>query len=393
MPDKISASAGIPDEAFDKAGLSLSAFSDLVGLIYQGPLEPIPWQSALQKLRDCLDANTVTLILRAIGPNQSALMINAGPVPSVVTEEPGAGYHSSLDPFATLPPDQVVTVDDIIGDDQWMQSELYKQFLAPINVRHVLGANVRTEAGHESRLRVCRGHGTESFSDREKTLCRIILPHLKRSIQLHTRLDVIESERSLYAGTVDRMLVGLIILDENGAIKRINAEANEILGENDGLHLAGGHIEAKYSQENQDLQKLIRQALGTPTQQAPTVIQALSITRPSGRPKLGVAVRAIPLNEWSEGLHRPAVALFIRDPERKSHGSREVLRRLFSLTPAETSLALQLANGLSLDEAADELGIAKNTARAHLRAIFSKTGVTRQTLLVRVLMNSVASLN
>lgn len=385
--------SSIESNAFELAGLSQAEFSELVGLIYQGPLETIPWHSALQKICGYTDANTVTLILRTIGPNQSALMINAGPAPAVVVEEPGSGYHSSLDPFASLPPDRVVTIQDVVGDEAWLQSELYKQFLAPMDVRYVLGVNIRSESGHETKLRICRRHGAAPFSAKDKAIFQIVLPHLKRSIELHSRLDVIESERSLYAGTVDRMLVGLVILDENGAITKINSEANEILSENDGLRLVNGHLEAKYQQENNDLQALIKQTLRVPANAGPTVLQAVAITRPSGRPKLGVAVRAIPLSEWSEGKHRPAVALFVRDPERKSHGSREVLRRLFELTPAETSLALQLVNGLTLDEAADELGITKNTARAHLRSIFSKTGVTRQISLVRALTNSVASLD
>ena len=77
---------------------------------------------------------------------------------------------------------------------------------------------------------------------------------------------------------------------------------------------------------------------------------------------------------------------------RKSQASQEVVRKLFDFTPAETQLALQLADGLTLEEAADELCIAKNTARAHLRAIFAKTGVTRQATLVRMLLSSVVSL-
>ena len=84
--------------------------------------------------------------------------------------------------------------------------------------------------------------------------------------------------------------------------------------------------------------------------------------------------------------------MFIRDPTGSSQTSIDVLRQLFDFTPAEAALALQLANGYSLDEAAEELDIRKNTARAHLRAIFSKTGVTRQTTLVHVLLNSVISL-
>ncbi|MNN80644.1 Bacterial regulatory protein, luxR family [compost metagenome] len=122
-------------------------------------------------------------------------------------------------------------------------------------------------------------------------------------------------------------------------------------------------------------------------------MEAMSITRPSGSARLGVLIRTIPLSEWSEdNRKRPACVVFIRDPERRSQASHDVVRQLFDFTPAETQLALQLANGLTLDEAADELGISKNTARAHLRAIFSKTGVTRQATLVRMLLSSVISL-
>ena len=57
-----------------------------------------------------------------------------------------------------------------------------------------------------------------------------------------------------------------------------------------------------------------------------------------------------------------------------------MLHRLFRLTPMETEIAL-LVDGLTLDEAAAATGITKNTARAHLRGIFAKTGATRQAVL------------
>ena len=106
-----------------------------------------------------------------------------------------------------------------------------------------------------------------------------------------------------------------------------------------------------------------------------------------------IDARTVPLSEWSEdNPRRPACAIFIRDAERKSQASHDIVRKLFDLTPAETTLALALVNGSTLEEAADALDISKNTARSHLRAIFSKTGVTRQATLVRTLLNSVLSL-
>ena len=116
------------------------------------------------------------------------------------------------------------------------------------------------------------------------------------------------------------------------------------------------------------------------------------MSRPSGKVGWGLVLRVISPDEWTEGRHRPSVAVFVRDAERKAQLPVRLAQQLFQLTAAETSLAIQLANGLSLDEASDMLNIRRNTARAHLRSIFSKTGVRRQTELVRIFLNSVALL-
>jgi DNA-binding CsgD family transcriptional regulator len=66
-------------------------------------------------------------------------------------------------------------------------------------------------------------------------------------------------------------------------------------------------------------------------------------------------------------------------------GARQTLCERFGLTPAERQLALRLATGLSLRESADRLGIASNTARFQLRAVFAKTGTSRQGELVALI--------
>jgi DNA-binding CsgD family transcriptional regulator len=369
--------------------LSLTEFSDLVAAIYEGPLEAVPWKSALDLLRRHLRASYVTLMLQPPSADREALMVNsAGDLPITREAEYNKHYYA-LDPFVDLPQDRVVTVNELIGDANWRESEFYQQFLKPLDILHALGADIRTEDGLECRLRVARPHREPQFSAHDKALCTAVLPHLKRAVRLHSQLELMDSERRLYAGTVDRMLVGTVTLDETGAVLKSNPVADEMLREGDGLRLVNGAIRADAPAENRELQRLVKQALSGETAGRPAVVDAISITRKSSRGKLGVLVRSLPRTGWSKGKRRPSVAIFIRDAERKSEASREMVRQLFDLTPAEASLALALANGLTLDEAADGLHIRKNTARAHLRAIFSKIGVTRQTTLVRVLLSSV----
>jgi DNA-binding CsgD family transcriptional regulator len=58
------------------------------------------------------------------------------------------------------------------------------------------------------------------------------------------------------------------------------------------------------------------------------------------------------------------------------------LRAAFGLTPAEARLAVQLAEGKGLNEAARTLGITRATASSQLRAVFAKTNTQRQAELV-----------
>jgi DNA-binding CsgD family transcriptional regulator len=83
-----------------------------------------------------------------------------------------------------------------------------------------------------------------------------------------------------------------------------------------------------------------------------------------------------------------AAALFVGNLDEAVTGSAAevaMLRTTFGLTAAEARLALRLAAGSTLADAADAFGVTQNTVRAQLRAVFDKTGARRQSELVRLL--------
>lgn len=65
---------------------------------------------------------------------------------------------------------------------------------------------------------------------------------------------------------------------------------------------------------------------------------------------------------------------------------------IYGLSPVQKQVARLVADGLSLVEIAERLGITANTARTHLNRIFDKTGVRTQPALVRALLSAVAPL-
>ncbi|TWG49783.1 response regulator transcription factor [Aminobacter sp. J44] len=63
------------------------------------------------------------------------------------------------------------------------------------------------------------------------------------------------------------------------------------------------------------------------------------------------------------------------------------LSKRFTLTNAEARVAIALTEGKTLAEIAKAFGVSRTTVAYHLRNIFQKTGVNRQTELVAVLMH------
>ena len=61
----------------------------------------------------------------------------------------------------------------------------------------------------------------------------------------------------------------------------------------------------------------------------------------------------------------------------------------YGLSYAEAKLATQLANGGSMEDAAERMGISIHTARTQLKSVFAKTGAKRQSELVAMLLQGV----
>ncbi|MCQ4346980.1 helix-turn-helix transcriptional regulator [Pseudomonas stutzeri] len=370
------------------AGVDLAEYDRLVAALYDAALDSRLWHIPMEQLRDLFAANYVTLILRIPDQSDAGLMIVAGDVEGEGKVTYLTYPHTST-PFINQPVDKVFTVDDLMSEKDWRESSYYQHWCGPKGVFHVMGVDIATPDSGKLRFRITRPESSPKFSARDRALCELILPHLRRALNMHNQLDRSQSMGALYSQAISRLSVATIVLDESGRVLQQNAVAQEILAGADGLKLVGGRLEASYPSDNRELQRLVRNAFARQGKESPAIAEAVSIARPSGQVSLVVVVESVPSLEWAESKGQPAVVVYIRDAVGKSLTSTTVAKQLFNLTPAETALCLELANGLSLEEAAEALNIRRNTARAHLRAIFSKTGVRRQTELVRIMLNSV----
>lgn len=374
--------------------IDLEQYDELIDSLYEAANETNTeeWSEPLKRLQALFKANYVTLILKLPEEEDLGIMVAVGGgLDGGEHDVQLLPYQHNLTPFSDQPVDTVMTVGDFMDDKDWQESSYREHWCAANDVYHVMIVDISTPDVGNLRFRVTRGQAEPDFSEEDKALCKMLVPHFRRAISTHLNLYSSASLGSLYSRAIGRLSIATITIDEHSRVLDKNVFASYILNEADGLKVMGGKLTAHYPNDNRELKRLVKSAFEQAGQEQ-TMPEAMSITRPSGEIALGVVIEIIPTLGWADGKDQMKAVVYIRDAVGKSQTSTEISKKLFGLTPAETALSLQLTNGLSLEEAAEELNIRRNTARAHLRSIFSKTGVRRQTELVRLFLNSVAAL-
>jgi DNA-binding CsgD family transcriptional regulator/PAS domain-containing protein len=373
------------------ADLSISPQMDaVIQSIYRGALESPPWQQFLGELRTLLGGNFATLLLRPPNIHEKGVVLNSAVFSADIYHAYNDTYFA-LDPFVNLPDGDVVTISEFLSVADFQQSEYFRSYLQPSDVMHILGADLWGSEGLLARLRVTRPDCADDFGDTEKALCRLLLPHLRLAIEIHSRLRESELERSLYADTFGQLAVGVITLDSQAAVLSSNPVARRLIDTSRGIVLRNGTLQLEVSREQRAFGTLLTEVVSAHHQQLAGCVRAFRLADNAQLQGLSLLLRPLPLSDRS-GENSPAVAVFISDPMAPRQAPSEVLTALFGLTPAEARLAVRLVNGFSLEEAAMSLGVSRNTAKSHLSAIFSKTGATRQTQLIQLILNSVVTL-
>ncbi len=101
-----------------------------------------------------------------------------------------------------------------------------------------------------------------------------------------------------------------------------------------------------------------------------------------------MVVHLVPVRRAARDIFTAAASIVIVTPVSRGEApSATVIQGLFDLTPAEARVARLLAGGDSVNEIAAASSTSAGTVRNQLKAVFAKTGVSRQGELISLLSN------
>ncbi|MDE0149228.1 MAG: helix-turn-helix transcriptional regulator [Rhodospirillaceae bacterium] len=283
-----------------------------------------------------------------------------------------------------LPDSDVVHITSLYTEEELKTSAAFNENL-PIG-QFQNSVNVRMDGPNGTRITWCTADPVdgEGWSFTQTAFIRELLPHLRQYVIVRQALGAARALGTSLTELLDKSRFGIVHLDGRGRIVTANGRARDILRTGDALFDRDGFLRARFSADNAGLQATLARAL--PGWGAQGESGSLAIRRPNHLPGLTVHINPVGDGEIDFRPWRVAALVLVIDREPKGIDP-DFVGAVLGLTPAESCVAVLLAEGKTVRDIAAATGRSEKTVRWHVQQIFEKRGISRQTDLVRQVLS------
>lgn len=359
----------------------IPSIDDLLRSLLDGSFEDPAWSTFLEKLRQTTAADYASLIFRPPGLASGVVHLFSGAQTSIVVQQL---YRANFDahdptPYHSMIDGCVYSLNELLHRDDTAHEAFYKQIVVPGGMSELRTVRTVEASGVDVWLTITRREG--DFRERDKAILTQIIPYLRGVLRTYIALER-ERVNGVLAGEVIRRLnCGWIALDAEGKVLETDARGEQFL--NDSAVLSRntkGYLSASKSESGEKIVDVVRELTSTPGSRARCIIL-------SRDPWIDMLM--VPADHASHSAKSvPAVIAYVQGDVVSSVEPCEQLCLLFKLSLNEAKLALALARGLSIAEAAKALDLTLETTRTYSKKIYAKVGARGQSDLVRIINRS-----
>jgi len=263
-----------------------------------------------------------------------------------------------------------------------------RHFLRDAGLTHAQFCTVQRDAGSVSIVAFGRNARRADFDSREIAAIGALSRHVGLAMRMHRALSRERGRGALLAEALDRLSEGVVLIGADLRVHHANRAATRMFEADDGVSVRNGAIALRDPHARRCLAETARAM----SRRAPEYTERRILARHSTGGARYVLVARRPLADSAFGFGA-RLLVFLSDPEilMAERGSDRIWSD-FDLSRAEARVADVAHRGMSIHDMADALCLSENTVKSHLKAIYAKTGVSRQAEFVRLATASTPAL-
>ena len=282
----------------------------------------------------------------------------------------------SIPRMVRLPDGRTVRTADLYSEDERKTSPTYNEALRRYGAQNGLTVRLDGPSGSHIVWSTADPAGADGWSSSRVDMVARLLPELRRYVRVRSAIAEAGALGATVAGLLDNTRAGIIHLDRRGRIVEANDSARALLREDDGLSDKRGALQAAWPEDDARLQNLLARALPGLVRRGAS--GSILIRRRLPLPRFALHVKPVTDREVDYRARDVAALVLIVDPVSRVRVAPDLVQEVLGLSPAETEIAVLLAEGRTLREIAATTGREYSTVRSHLKHMFAKLGSSRQ---------------
>ena len=372
--------------------------ADILLNIYDTAIQPQHWPEVLDKIAHFVGARGAFIFeLEVDGIEQR---IQASQYSSAYVPEIVAGYMSrhnnqeliDQEIFARL--SRKADTIRLICDDVLAKSE--EELVGRANVQEMMRNGLRYRAGallnkdqiNHDRFALQFSRSQGPITDEHVRKAELILPHMAKVLNVARPTSQLANQYRSVADVLDKLLVGICVLDANGCIALSNREFQRQMDWHTVFRRDGsGRLVMRSDQAQSALSELRKDVANHGRFGARPRKEAI-ISDVGGEPHT-LCVEVVPLNsaeELGEKQLRGHI-IYSMDTSSSYAINSDILKSLFSLTQAEAAILELMAEGLTNPQISERRSKSQETINSQVKSILIKTGTANRTQVIRLATN------
>lgn len=360
------------------------AIHHIIDCIYESARQPSGWEAVLRLISGYTGATSAFLLYQNHRFAQASLSAVGGEGPvgwaaetchsaALLLAEPQRSFGA---------PGEWVLLPSVTPHSA---GECYRQ----LGIAHVARGGMFENAEHSAVMEVHRAQDAPPFDTSLLEQLSPLSEHFERAFRIHALRIKEQLTQSSLKESVSHLALGVVLFNDAAQVVFYNNPAESLLEHNPNVRLAGQKLVVADPKQAELLRQSVAAVSSYRYGDSEVPFVALSLGKDEGYGLLRCWLMPLANADLhtGEAFDTARAVLFISDPTRSSPLEPARLMTVFGLTPKEAEIAAAIAEGYTIEEIAERYNRTTNTVRTHVKVIFRKTGVQRQSALVRLILD------